>query len=360
MGSLACVRCCCLCACVCLPFAMRVRAGVYLPGIALYSSSDLYSWKYESLVLPVFNCTSPHALNSTKPTAVGTRAGVGKDASDYPPPSCKNGNGLDLERPKVVQCGGPGNGGKFVMWVRGTGYGNTPQLLGVLTADAPTGPFTFVSNRSGTDDPFNTISPGIKNYPPGYQFADATLFQDPATFKTYVYWRTRMTSGLDGPTGFRGMELTADCLGVIPASDTRLLSTPDREGPAMFLHGKNYYLYVSGTMGWEPTAMFLYRASNSQFITSLSLFQHGDTNRDLRCVLHPSTVPSGVRCKARLESRIDAFNPFGMREWDFRPRGHWVRLPTAASRGTGGTRTPKGKQATRRRGTRRGWLGTGT
>ena len=34
----------------------------------------------------------------------------------------------------MVQCGGPGNGGKFVMWVRGTGYGNTPQLLGVLTA----------------------------------------------------------------------------------------------------------------------------------------------------------------------------------------------------------------------------------
>ena len=64
--------------------------------------------------------------------------------------------GLDLERPKVVQCGG-----KFVMWVRGTGYGNSPQLLGVLTADAPTGPFTFVSNRTGSDDPFHTIAAGM-------------------------------------------------------------------------------------------------------------------------------------------------------------------------------------------------------
>ena len=87
----------------------------------------------------------------------------------------------------------------------------------VLTSDTPTGPFTFVSNRSGSDDPFNTIAPGIANYPPGYQFADATLFQDPATLRTYVYWRTRITTGKAGPTGFRAMELTKDCKGVVPA-----------------------------------------------------------------------------------------------------------------------------------------------
>ena len=71
------------------------------------------------------------------------------------------------------------------MWVRGTGYGNTPQLVGILSAPTPTGPFQFVSNASG-DDPFVTIGAGVKNYPPGYQYADATLFQDPATHKTYV------------------------------------------------------------------------------------------------------------------------------------------------------------------------------
>ena len=209
-------------------------------GIALYSSSDLYSWDFESLVLPVFNCT-----NSTANT-------------DYPPPSCASGNGLDLERPKVVQCGGPG--GKFVMWVRGTGYGNSPQLLAVLESDSPTGPFAFVSNRSGSDDPFVTVAQGIQNYPPGYQYADATLFQDPMTYKTYVFWRTRMTKGLDGATGFRGMELTADCRGVKPESDLRITATPNREGPAMFFHNQSYYLYTSGTMGWSPTAMYVYKA----------------------------------------------------------------------------------------------------
>ena len=146
-------------------------------GIALYSSADLYSWKFEDVVVPVFNCTSPS----------------GYTTGAYPTPRCKNGNGLDLERPKVVQCGGPG--GKYVMWVRGTGYGNTPQLLAVLESDSPTGPFSFVSNKTGSDDPFRTVAEGNPNYPPGYQFADATLFQDPQTHKTYVYWRTRITTG---------------------------------------------------------------------------------------------------------------------------------------------------------------------
>ena len=159
----------------------------------------------------------------------------------------------------MVQCGGPG--GKFVMWVRGTGHGNTPQLLAILESDSPAGPFVFVSNRTGTDDPFNTVAPGIPNYPPGYQFADATLFQDPQTHRTYTYWRTRVTNGKDGPTGFRGMELTEDCRGVTPASDTRITATPNREGPAMFVHNGEFYLYVSGTAGWEPTSMYAYKAA---------------------------------------------------------------------------------------------------
>ena len=80
-------------------------------GIALYSSADLYSWRFERLVLPVFNCSSPH---DRRAGGVGgsSGSGAGSGAGDYPPPSCANGNGLDLERPKVGQCGGPGSGGR--------------------------------------------------------------------------------------------------------------------------------------------------------------------------------------------------------------------------------------------------------
>ena len=70
-------------------------------GIAVYSSSDLYSWKFENLVVPVFNC-SDNAANAANV--------ANRDSTDpYPPPSCKNGNGLDLERPKVVRCGDRSN-----------------------------------------------------------------------------------------------------------------------------------------------------------------------------------------------------------------------------------------------------------
>jgi len=102
-------------------------------GIALYSSTDLYSWTFESVVVNVFNCSSNN-------TGAGSAAGWA-----YPPPSCSHGNGLDLERPKVVQCGGPG--GKFVMWVRGTGYGNSPQLAAVRSP--PPHPSIVWSGQSG-------------------------------------------------------------------------------------------------------------------------------------------------------------------------------------------------------------------
>jgi hypothetical protein len=71
-----------------------------------------------------------------------------------------------------------------------------------------------------------------------------------------------MTNGLAGPTGFRGMELTADCHDVVHDSDTQIFHTPDREGPAMFVHDGSFYLWTSGTRGWEPTTMFLYLAAS--------------------------------------------------------------------------------------------------
>ena len=79
-------------------------------GIAVYSSSDLYSWKFENLVIPVFNC-SDHPANLTNLGNAANVANVAnRDSTDpYPPPSCKNGNGLDLERPKVVRCGDRSN-----------------------------------------------------------------------------------------------------------------------------------------------------------------------------------------------------------------------------------------------------------
>ena len=56
-------------------------------GINLYSSKDLYNWIFESTVVKASNVS-------------------------------ESGNGLDLERPKMIHCA---QTGKFVLWIRGTG-----------------------------------------------------------------------------------------------------------------------------------------------------------------------------------------------------------------------------------------------
>ena len=73
-----------------------------------------------------------------------------------------------------------------------------------------------------TADPFKTVAKGIANYPSGYQYADATLWQEAPGGRAYVYWRTRVNPQ---HTGFRAMELTADCLDVRRETDTQLFIT---------------------------------------------------------------------------------------------------------------------------------------
>ena len=95
---------------------------------------------------------------------------------------------VEQEAAEVPEGGVDPATGKVVMWVRGTGEGNTPQLLAVATADAPTGPFTFEGHVT---DPFHTLPRACPAGPgrcgnidsggrgDGYQYADATLFTDP-------------------------------------------------------------------------------------------------------------------------------------------------------------------------------------
>ncbi len=178
-------------------------------GINLYSSVDLYRWKFESRVID--------ALNSSE-------------------------NGLDLERPKVLRCEGTG---RYVMWLRGTPIYNGTQLkVGVLTAPTPRGPWRWEGNPT---DPFHLVGGR-------YQFGDATLWSDPGTGKAFVYWRARTPQD-----GFRAMELNDTCTGVRPETDTQVFCSPNREAPAFFSHAGGYYLWASGTLGWSPVQAYLYR-----------------------------------------------------------------------------------------------------
>ncbi|EOD25354.1 hypothetical protein EMIHUDRAFT_237776 [Emiliania huxleyi CCMP1516] len=175
-------------------------------GINAYSSSDLYAWRFEGLVVP---------------------------ARDY------------------------------VMWVRGTAPRNEPQALAVLRADAPAGPWRLVRH-------FRHLGPRKL-----YQYADATLFQDPRDGATYVYWRTQVYPVRDRRLGFHAMRLSDDCADTVDGSDTQIFVSAHHEAPAVFFAppsvarsaaGNNgdgtYYLWTGGTNGWRPAPVRLHRASS--------------------------------------------------------------------------------------------------
>lgn len=138
-----------------------------------------------------------------------------------------------------------------------------------------------------------------------------------------------MTNGLDGSTGFRGMELTDDCRDVIPGTcsspnhfvgqnspilldivcafppcrrcpavsarcgpsclhfmllrtlsinlhplfgnsgtDTRITATPNREGPAMFKHDGTYYLWCTANKSYPTGISFNRGPSDGSVPTS--------------------------------------------------------------------------------------------
>ena len=183
----------------------------YDRGINLYSSRDLYSWRFEGLVV--------------KPLAS----------------TASNENGLDLERPKVLRCAG-----RYVMWLRGTPVRQGSLLkAGVLTSPTPRGPFEWVVEREGAD-PFHLLAGR-------YQYGDATLWSDAASGEAFVYWRARTREA-----GFRAMRLNDACTDVLPGTDTRIFASPNREAPAFFAHAGSYYLWASGTLGWEPVQAYVY------------------------------------------------------------------------------------------------------
>jgi len=75
------------------------------------------------------------------------------------------------------------------------------------------------------------------------------------------------------------MELTDDCTDVKPETDVQLFYTPNREAPAMFSYDDHYYLWTSGTWGWSPCGMFLYRSSSplGAYNTSIGHTYHSYT-----------------------------------------------------------------------------------
>lgn len=178
-------------------------------GVNVYSSPDLYNWKFEGL-------------------ALGQSDDTTSDIS----------KGCLMERPKVIYNA---KTKKFVMWfhleLRGKGY--AAARAAVAVSDKVTGPYTFVESFR----------------PNGNMSRDMNLFVDDDGAAYHIYssnenWDLHIA------------RLTADYLH--PTTQDSMLFRKQREAPAIFRHQGKYYLITSGCTGWAPNKASIHE-SNSLF-----------------------------------------------------------------------------------------------
>ena len=221
-------------------------------GITCYSSSDLKSWKYEGVALPV----SEEA---------------GSDIE----------RGCIMERPKVIYNQ---KTGKFVMWfhleLKGKGYG--PARAAVAVSDKPEGPYQFV--RSGR------VNPG--KYPRNMSEEERGMSWDMNQYKEWwtPEWYKAVNQGmfvqrdLSGGQMSRDMTLFVDddgkayhiysseenlTLQIAELSEDylshsgeyiRIFPGGHNEAPAIFKKDGTYWMITSGCTGWAPNAARLFSA----------------------------------------------------------------------------------------------------
>lgn len=178
-------------------------------GVSCYSSRDLTNWKFESIALP--------------------KEGFPEEFRD---------SGV-CERPKVVYNA---RTKKYVMWSHLDARGYAVSKPGVAIADKPTGPFTFLEDKSVRPVPTST-------------FRDMNLWVDDDG-KAYVYYSgeengTMHISRLNDDYTAPEKPMVAENEGV---TWSRNFVRYMREAPAPFKWRNKYYIITSACTGWDPNA----------------------------------------------------------------------------------------------------------
>jgi beta-galactosidase len=183
------------------------RGADTFEGVTVYSSKDLYNWKYEGVAL----ATSPD-------------------------PQSDIATGCLMERPKVIYNK---KTKKYVMWfhleLKGKGY--SAARAAVATSDKITGPYMYVSSFR----------------PNGNMSRDMTLFVDDDGSAYHIY-SSRENYDL------RIVKLSDDYL--TATTQDSLISSHHREAPAMLKYSGKYYLITSACTGWAPNKANVYVSSS--------------------------------------------------------------------------------------------------
>lgn len=214
------------------------------PGVAVYSSPDLYNWKNQGIALATVDDESSEIVK-----------------------------GCNIERPKVIYNA---KTKQFVMWMhmefRGSRYGTARTALAV--SDSPTGPFKYIrsvrpnAGKWPINFPIDMQTPldpdGVREAMGGDRFRkglvegaylrrdfeggqmarDMTLYQDDDG-KAYI-----ISSAEENYT-LNVHELTDDYLD-FTGRWTRILPGGHNEAPAILKRDGKYHLLASGCTGWDP------------------------------------------------------------------------------------------------------------
>jgi hypothetical protein len=171
-------------------------ARVDVIGISCYSSTDLYNWKNEGVVLGAVN-EPGHDLH---PSGV-------------------------LERPKVLYNHSTG---QFVLWAHIDTADYKYARAGVAVSESPIGPFRYIQS-------FN---------PNNNDSRDMTVFWDDDG-SAYLFHSSEWNATLYCSC------LTTDYR-VPDGTYTRNFVQQSREAPAVIKHGGLYYMVSSFCTGWQP------------------------------------------------------------------------------------------------------------
>lgn len=166
-------------------------------GVNVYSSKNLFNWKFEGLALT-------QSQDTTSDISVG----------------------CVMERPKVIYNA---KTKKYVMWfhleLRGQGY--RAARAGVAVSDKVTGPYQFLKSFRPNDN----------------MSRDMTLYVDDDG-KAYHIYSSRENYDL------RIAQLSDDYTS--STTKDKMMFSEHREAPAIFKYNKKYYLITSGCTGWNP------------------------------------------------------------------------------------------------------------
>ncbi|NBH14367.1 hypothetical protein D3Z36_09320 [Lachnospiraceae bacterium] len=232
------------------------------PGIHMYTSTDLYNWTDEGLVLKTAKTFEEFTTDEYFTSLYGdltTEAEQKRIFTDIWQGE-NSAEGCVIERPKMLYND---KTGKYVIWFHADGQdpfaaestGNYAKAkAGVAIADSPTGPYKLLGSYLLNTDV--TLDKHGFDGDVGGHVRDMNLFKDDDG-TAYVMYSS------DGNENMYIARLNEEYTNVAEPDNTKAqkgvgkdftlnFKGESREAPAMFKYRDKYYMITSGCTGWAP------------------------------------------------------------------------------------------------------------